>query len=172
MRHPGMEAATPAGRVTRMDSVGEPSMEDTYRKLAVAIAINTVVMYFVTYVNLAEIGHFAHNLNRMYMALLMAAPMVVVMLIVMSAMFQNRKLNVALHGLAAGSFAVLFFLVRAQAPVGDEQFLRSMIPHHSSAILMCERAAITDPEITALCEEIVRSQEEEIARMQRMRARY
>jgi uncharacterized protein (DUF305 family) len=26
-----------------------------------------------------------------------------------------------------------------QGAVGDDQFLRSMIPHHSGAILMCEQ---------------------------------
>jgi hypothetical protein len=30
---------------------------------------------------------------------------------------------------------VLLLLARTQTPVGDDQFLRSMIPHHSSAIL-------------------------------------
>jgi hypothetical protein len=31
-----------------------------------------------------------------------------------------------------------------------------MIPHHSGAILMCEQAALTDPDIVALCRQIVR----------------
>jgi uncharacterized protein (DUF305 family) len=48
-----------------------------------------------------------------------------------------------------------------------------MIPHHSGAILMCERSTITDQEIIELCGEIVQTQEEEIAQMeailQRMR---
>jgi uncharacterized protein (DUF305 family) len=34
--------------------------------------------------------------------------------------------------------------------VGDKQFLRSMIPHHAGAILMCEKASIKDAEIRAL----------------------
>ncbi len=49
---------------------------------------------------------------------------------------------------------------------------RSMIPHHSSAILMCEQSAITDPEIVSLCEEIIRTQEEEIAEMEEILRRY
>lgn len=57
-------------------------------------------------------------------------------------------------------------------PVGNEQFLRSMIPHHSSAILMCDEARITDPEITRLCEQIVRTQREEIAQMRAIMTRY
>ena len=65
----------------------------------------------------------------------------------------------------------MFILARTQTPIGDAQFLRSMIPHHSSAILMCERAAITDPEIEKLCGQIVKSQREEIAQMQALLAR-
>ncbi len=34
-----------------------------------------------------------------------------------------------------------------QAGIGDKEFLRSMIPHHSGAILMCEQATLTDPEM-------------------------
>lgn len=47
-----------------------------------------------------------------------------------------------------------------------------MIPHHSSAILMCQESELSDPEIVMLCEEIVKSQEEEIAQMKAILARY
>jgi uncharacterized protein (DUF305 family) len=33
---------------------------------------------------------------------------------------------------------------------------------------MCDEAAITDPDITRLCEQIVQSQREEIARMEQI----
>ncbi|HEX6307984.1 MAG TPA: DUF305 domain-containing protein [Longimicrobiales bacterium] len=136
-----------------------------YRKLALAIGINTVLMYLITYVNLAQLSHFENNINRVYMALLMAAPMVIVMLLVMRAMFPNVKMNLGLHVGAAVAILLLVTLIRTQTPVGNGQFLRSMIPHHSSAILMCEQSAITDPEIIELCGEIVQAQKEEIAQM-------
>jgi uncharacterized protein (DUF305 family) len=142
-----------------------------YRKLAVAISINVIVMFLLTYVMIDDISHLQVNINSVYMALMMAAPMVVVMLVVMRSMFENRKLNHALHASAVGVFLLLLLLVRTQTPVGNEQFLRSMIPHHSGAIVMCERATITDPEISALCDEIVRAQEEEIDRMNEILAR-
>lgn len=56
--------------------------------------------------------------------------------------------------------------------VQDKQFLRSMIPHPSSAILMCERASISDPEIIALCGDIVKAQKKEIAQMRKILERY
>jgi len=40
-----------------------------------------------------------------------------------------------------------------------------MIPHYSSAILMCERASIQDAGIQELCETIVKTQQEEIDQM-------
>ena len=54
---------------------------------------------------------------------------------------------------------------RSEAFVGNDQFLRSMIPHHSRAILVCEQSDISDPEIQDLCEQIISSQQEEIDQM-------
>jgi uncharacterized protein (DUF305 family) len=47
-----------------------------------------------------------------------------------------------------------------------------MIPHHSGAILMCERARLTDPDIVSLCRQIIQSQKEEIAAMETLLQRY
>ena len=46
-----------------------------------------------------------------------------------------------------------------------------MIPHHASAILMCEQATITDAEIRELCGNIVAGQQQEIATMKEILAR-
>jgi uncharacterized protein (DUF305 family) len=147
-------------------------MEGSYKKLAIAISINAVIMLFLTFVLIDSLEHFKVNINRIFMALIMAAPMVIVMLLSMKSMFMDKRLNTILFAGAGIALILLFFLMRTQTPVGNEQFLRSMIPHHSSAILMCEQSAITDPEIIELCEEIVQSQEEEIAEMEAMLERY
>lgn len=141
-------------------------MDSHYKRLLLVLAVNTVVMFAITYVMVWDLAHIYVNINRAYMALLMAAPMGILMLVAMRRMFHSRKLNYALHAAFATLFIVTFVLTRTQTPVGDDQFLRSMIPHHSGAILMCERAALTDPEIVQLCELIVRSQQEEIAQME------
>ncbi|MFY1594740.1 DUF305 domain-containing protein [Micromonospora sp. WMMD737] len=44
-------------------------------------------------------------------------------------------------------------------------FLKSMIPHHSHATLVRQEAQVTDPEIVRLCDQIVKSQQEEIAQI-------
>jgi uncharacterized protein (DUF305 family) len=45
-----------------------------------------------------------------------------------------------------------------------------MIPHHSGAILMCERAQLRDAELRELCDLIIASQQDEIAQMSAMLA--
>lgn len=140
-------------------------MNSPYRSLAIVISINAVLMFFITYAMIDTFDHFYANINRAYMALMMTAPMIVVMLIVMRSMYQNRKLNVLIHVGAILLFIISFSLARSQTPIGNVQFLRSMIPHHSSAVLMCGQASITDTEIMELCDQIVQAQIEEIMQM-------
>lgn len=142
-----------------------------YRRLAVELTIDFVIMYFVMYTMIESVGHLYLNVNNVYMTLMMVAPMAVVMLVSMRSMFRNKNLNLAIGVTAAAIFAASFFAMRNQAIVGDQQFLRSMIPHHSGAILMCEEASLSDPEILALCRDIVASQKAEIAKMEQLLAR-
>ena len=136
-----------------------------YVMLGLNLAISLAIMYFVMFAMIWTWGEFFQNINFFYMALMMWAPMGSLMLLTMGMMYPNEKLNMALHA----AFALIFILstigIREQGLVGDRQFLRSMIPHHSGAILMCEEAAISDPAIKRLCEEIIVAQKTEIAQM-------
>lgn len=145
-------------------------MSSNYKKLGIVISINAVVMFLLTYALIDSWDHFYPNINRVYMALMMVAPMVILMLWVMRSMYEDRKLNTILYLGFSLLFVASFLLARTQTPVGNDQFLRSMIPHHSSAIVMCEESAITDPQIIELCEEIVEAQVSEINEMKEILA--
>ncbi|CAN5697975.1 DUF305 domain-containing protein [soil metagenome] len=140
----------------------------SYGRLALALGLSLLIMYPLTMAFVVERSHFHFNLSNFYMALTMVAPMGLIMLGVMWQMFPRRALNIGL----AAAFVVLFFgawwLGRSETFVGNDQFLRAMIPHHSRAILVCENANITDPDIKQLCDQIVTAQEEEIATMEAM----
>ena len=98
----------------------------------------------------------------------MISAMLIIMLLTMGSMFKNRTLNIVL--LASGVALVLMFwtLVRTQTGVGNQQFLRSMIPHHAAAILVCQQSSLTNPRIEELCTEIVQTQKEEIRIMKEL----
>lgn len=155
-----------------MQDHSKHKISSSYKELTIELAIDFVIMYLVMYTMIASLDHLYLNINNVYMTLMMVAPMAVVMLVGMRSMFPSRRVNLAVAAVAAVVFTASFFAMRTQAAVGDEQFLRSMIPHHSGAVLMCEQSVIKDPEITALCERIVESQKKEIAQMQEILQRY
>lgn len=93
------------------------------------------------------------------------------MLILMRSMYPSNRPNVLIGGAAVPVFALSFYGMRTQSAGGGTEFLKSMIPHHSGAILMCEQASLIDQEIMALCDEIVVAQEREIAQMKAILAR-
>jgi uncharacterized protein (DUF305 family) len=139
-------------------------MQHHYRMLALNLALSLAIMYIAMFAMISSWGEFVQNINFFYMALVMWAPMAAVMLLTMKSMYKNPKLYVAF----AAVFVLSFAGIRAQGFVGDRQFVRSMIPHHSGAILMCGQAPIKDAEIRELCfgpNGIVESQKREIAQM-------
>ena len=143
-----------------------------YRMLGINLALSAIVMYLVMFAMIDTFAEFFNNLNMLYMTLMMVAPMGALMLMMMGHMYRNRTLNFVLYAVFAGLFALGTLGTRAQAGIGNVQFLRSMIPHHSGAILMCRQASITDPEIVALCGRIRQSQRDEIDQMKRILERY
>ena len=119
------------------------------------------------YAMVNTIGNIYNSFNQFYMAGLMTAPMIVIELVVMRAMYQDKRRNalIIVSGIIAA--LVFFLLIRQQTAISDKQFLRSMIPHHAGAILMCKHASIQDAEIKELCNHIISSQQAEIDQMKR-----
>jgi uncharacterized protein (DUF305 family) len=142
-----------------------------YPRLLLMTALSFIAMYFLMYAMIDSFDSYYNNINQVYMAGLMAAAMVVIEIAVMGAMYHNRKLNAAIIALSAVALVACWALIRQQGGVGDRQFLRSMIPHHSGAILMCGQAPIRDPELKDLCTKIIAGQAEEIAQMKAILAR-
>jgi hypothetical protein len=142
-----------------------------YARLLIMAVLSFAAMYVLMYAMVDRFGHVHANLNQAYMAALMAAPMVAIELALMSAMYPDRRLNAVALALSGTVFVGAWFGIREQAAIGDTEFLRSMIPHHSSAILMCRKAQITDAEIQALCTNITSSQRAEIDQMEAILAR-
>lgn len=140
----------------------------TYLRLAWMAGLSFVAMYFLMYAMVDRYASVYASINQVYMAGLMAAPMVAIELLVMAAMYRDRRLNAILIAASLGLTLLCWVLIRTQTGVGDRQFLRSMIPHHSGAILMCGKAKITDPELQSLCTQIIDSQKAEIELMKRM----
>lgn len=139
-----------------------------YQHLIVMAALSLVSMYFLMYAMVDRPSNVYGNLNQLFMAGLMTAPMVLIELIVMRGMYPNRTRNALIGAASVALGVVMFLFIRQQTAIADEQFLRSMIPHHSGAILMCQRAQLRDAQLRELCDSIISSQREEIELMAAM----
>jgi hypothetical protein len=136
-----------------------------YGSLLIMAVLSFISMYILMYAMVNTIDNVFNNFNQFYMAGLMTAPMVLIELLVMRSMYQDKRWNVLIIIVSVIVALLFFLLIRQQTAISDKQFLRSMIPHHSGAILMCEQAAIDDPEIKELCRTIIASQQAEIDQM-------
>lgn len=139
-----------------------------YSKFALMLAVSFVVMYSVMFLNVDSVDHIYLSLNRLYMTLLMVTPMAVFMLLFMGGMYKDKKINTAIYVVSISVFVGVFALLRNQTFVGDVQYMKAMIPHHSSAILTSQNASIEDPEVRQLADDIIKAQEKEIAQMKAM----
>lgn len=139
-----------------------------YQTFFVTLLISFIIMYAVMFLNMDSTGHYHTSLTRIYMALLMVAPMAVVMLLMMGKMYPSKSLN---RGIIAGSiilFSMVLAALRTQTPIGDLQYMKAMIPHHSSAVMVSRHANLQDAEVRKLADSIIASQEREIAQMEAM----
>jgi hypothetical protein len=142
-----------------------------YGRFAAMIAVSTVVMYGLMYLNTYAISHVWWSQTRAWMALLMGAVMAIIMLGFMRQMYPSRSTNLAIFGGAVAVFALSLWLVRSQETVDDVSYMKAMIPHHSIAIMTSERAHIRDPEVRKLADGIIDAQIREITEMERAIAR-
>ena len=136
-----------------------------YSRFFLMIAVSTVLMFGLMYLNTYLISHIFWSETRAYMAIVMGAVMAFVMLAFMLGMYKNHTLNIAIFAGSIIVFAGALWLVRSQVTVQDRAYMRAMIPHHSIAIMTSSRAEITDPRVRILADDIIYAQDKEIAEM-------
>ena len=143
--------------------------KNNYTKFVIMLAGSFITMYITMYLNTYSIDHVYFSLTRFYMTCLGIAAMALIMFFTMRKMYQNKKKNIAIILGSIILFVSALGLVRAQSPIiGDVLWMKAMIPHHSIAILTSERAAIKDPEVKKLANEIIEAQKREIEEMKSM----
>lgn len=140
----------------------------TYSKFFLMIIVSFIFMFGIMFLNIVELNHFYISINRIYMALLMASAMAFIMMAMMYKMYPDKKKNNSILIISVVIFALTLAGIRTQTPIGDVQYMKGMIPHHSSAILTSENANIKDPEVRKLADGIIEAQKKEIAEMKTM----
>ena len=142
-----------------MKHSGRKSM---YLNLAIMAVLSFISMYVFMYMMVDRFADVYPNVNQFYMAGLMTAPMIIIEIFVMWSMYHNKMINLVIAAVSVVLLVLFTAGIRNQTAVSDTQFLKSMIPHHSGALLMCNNSNIQDAEIKNLCKGIASSQQSEI----------
>jgi drug/metabolite transporter (DMT)-like permease len=86
----------------------------SYVRFLSMIAVSTVVMFGLMYLNTYALDHVFYSQTRTWMALLMGAVMAIVMMGFMWAMYRDKRLNAAIIAGSVIVFATALWLVRSQ----------------------------------------------------------
>lgn len=139
----------------------------SYLRFFSMIGVAVALMFFLMYVNSYNIiEHAWFSETRLLMSFVMGGSMIIVMMSFMLSMYHNEWLNIGIIFIGLLIIVASIWLVRSQETVDGVDYMEGMIPHHSIAILTSERAAIEDPRIRSLADEIIKTQIEEIKEME------
>ncbi len=132
------------------------------------LVISFLLMYAIMFLNVDEADHVYINMTRFYMTILMICAMAILMVAMMSMMYPNKRKNAVIITSSIVVFVLAFFGVHKQVGIGDVQYMKGMIPHHSIAIMTSENAHIKDARVRKLADGIIKTQKKEIAEMKAM----
>lgn len=143
----------------------EHGMKMGWGRFAAMISVSTIIMFLLMYQLVYSADHALFSITRLVSSLVMACVMTGVMLAFMWKMYRPDAVKIAiLVGATAGGI-VLLAINRSQLLIGDVDFMKAMIPHHSIAINNARKADIRDPRVRYLADRITRDQVKEIAEM-------
>ncbi len=136
-----------------------------WSRFVAMIVTATFIMFFLMYQLVYSLDHAMFSLNRLLASLVMGCVMAAVMLSFMWSMYKGGGTKIAVLVLASLLAVILLFVNRSQSLIGDVDFMKSMIPHHSIAINNARNASISDPRVRKLADQIIEAQVREIAEM-------
>ena len=141
------------------------NMKMGWGRFAAMVATSTGIMFVLMYQLVYAWDHALFSLTRFVGVLVMGCVMTAVMLVFMWRMYRPDAAKIAVLAFAVIGGVALLAVNRSQALIGDRDFMKAMIPHHSIAINNARKADIRDPRVRYLADRITRDQVKEIAEM-------
>lgn len=129
-----------------------------------------IIGYWITSSALVNsVRDIKNSLTKFYLAFFMALWMVGIEISMYS--FTNRRFVQLLWWIPLlGGLGLNLWLMREQIGIGDKNYLRAMIQHHSSAILTSKKILkkTKNEKVKKLGEQIIKSQKDEIELMNKL----
>ena len=91
--------------------------------LSLMVFLHFLAMYILMYVMVYKFVDIYPNLNQLYMAGIMTAPMLILEILFMGVMYKNLTKNV-LMCVGISIFILFFIFIRKQTAIDNKQFLK------------------------------------------------
>lgn len=137
-----------------------------YTKLGIITTVCFLVTYGVTFLNVDDFAHIYLSSARLYMCLLMITPVTLIILIVMNRLYTNKTANMIIGTGTVMVFMISLYFLRSQPLTDDVEYIKAMIPRHSSSILASKQARLDNLEVRQFAQKIIESRTQEIVEMQ------
>lgn len=145
---------------------------DTSISMIIEIFVMVIASIVVSYILFSNMmltfrnGVYNH-LNKLYMSLAMGTAMGMIQTLMMLMMGHTHLWLIVLLIVFTGLTVILIVLIRTQTFIKDSEFLKSMIEHHDSAILMASSILqkSDNPDVRQLATSIINDQQREIEDM-------
>ncbi|CAH6418793.1 Domain of unknown function (DUF305)-containing protein [uncultured virus] len=141
-----------------------------YAAVVIMVVASILIAYYITMnVMVSDSSNLTDNRIKGYHALLMGFIMGAIE-VTMFMWFTRSLRFIWLLVVLVIISSIIYYLLRNQVGIGENDFLLGMIEHHSMALLMVDKVQpkTTDPELLQLQKVISTSQTAEIAQMKRM----
>ena len=90
-----------------------------YVRLLIMTALSFISMYVFMYAMVDSFANVYSSVNQFYMAGLMTAPMVIIEMLLMWAMYENKRANLVIVAASIAALGAFLGLIRQQTAVGD-----------------------------------------------------
>ena len=138
----------------------------TFHSVLLMIVVGALIQYyFMSLLTANNMTNIENSLSKLYISLFMGLSMGVLEVIMRDMTYGSFNMNYYLPLIIL--LVVTIILYRGQFFIGDKQYLRDMIEHHSMALLTSKEILKKshDYNVIKLAKDIINTQEEEIEKM-------
>ena len=97
---------------------------DSYVRLLIMTVLSFLSMYVFMYAMVDKFDNVFSSYNQVYMAGLITAPMVIIEILLMWAMYENKNANLMIVAASILALGAFFVLIRQQTAIADTQILK------------------------------------------------
>jgi hypothetical protein len=143
-------------------------MKITNAMVVIFIASFVIHYFLITPIMVYKISHITNNYNKVYLSIILA--LFAVLLEIINKDRQYKVFSLSLYAIIILLLVVFIYIYRKQIGINDNEYLKNMIEHHSTSILLNKRILekTDNYHVTKLAKNIIQHHEDDLKTMKEL----